>query len=153
MPCDFATERRGRTDGRRSRHRLRERGGDFAQDSRSHRNPLRGLLRTRLLARAIGADGQGATLLVVVTDEMEDEIAASLIEQCSQRGMRTVMLRSFEHSPQASDADIVVPESMDNWCLGLALVVVGQVLSLRLGELRGRPIDTSPGLNKVTLTA
>jgi glucosamine--fructose-6-phosphate aminotransferase (isomerizing) len=101
----------------------------------------------------IGADGQGATLLVVVTDEMEDEIAASLIEQCSQRGMRTVMLRSFEHSPQASDADIVVPESMDNWCLGLALVVVGQVLSLRLGELRGRPIDTSPGLNKVTLTA
>jgi len=63
------------------------------------------------------------------------------------------MLRSFEHSPQASDADIVVPESMDNWCLGLALVVVGQVLSLRLGELRGRPIDTSPGLNKVTLTA
>jgi glucosamine--fructose-6-phosphate aminotransferase (isomerizing) len=101
----------------------------------------------------IGADGNGATLLVVVTDEMEDEIAASLIAQCTERGMRTVILRSSEHAPQASDADIVLPETLDNWCLGLALVVVGQVLSLRLGELRGRPIDTSPGLNKVTLTA
>ncbi len=101
----------------------------------------------------IGADGDGATLLVVVTDEMEDDIASSLIEQCSARGMRTVTLRSSEHPSQASDADIVLPETMDNWCLGLALVVVGQVLSLRLGELRGRPIDTAPGLNKVTLTA
>jgi glutamine---fructose-6-phosphate transaminase (isomerizing) len=101
----------------------------------------------------IGADGDGATLLVVVTDEMEDEIAAGLIEQCSARGMRTVTLRSFEQSTHTSDADIVLPLAMENWCLGLALVVVGQVLSLRLGELRGRPIDTAPGLNKVTLTA
>jgi glucosamine--fructose-6-phosphate aminotransferase (isomerizing) len=101
----------------------------------------------------IGADGEGTTLLVVVTDEMEEDVAASLVEQCSSRGMRTVILRSSEHSPQASHDEIVVPESMENWCGGLALVVVGQVLSLRLGELRGRPIDTSPGLNKVTLTA
>jgi glucosamine--fructose-6-phosphate aminotransferase (isomerizing) len=101
----------------------------------------------------IGADGDGATVLVVVTDEMEDDVAASLVEQCAARGMRTVILRSSEHAPQASDADILLPETADNWCLGLALVVVGQVLSLRLGELRGRPIDTAPGLNKVTLTA
>ena len=101
----------------------------------------------------IGADGDGATLLVVVTDEMEDEIAASLVAQCAERGMRTVILRSSEHASQASDADIVLNQTLDNWCLGLALVVVGQVLSLRLGELRGRPIDTAPGLNKVTLTA
>jgi glucosamine--fructose-6-phosphate aminotransferase (isomerizing) len=101
----------------------------------------------------IGADGDGATLLVVVTEEMEDEIAASLIHQCTERGMRTVILRSSEHASQASDADIMLEETTDNWCLGLALVVVGQVLSLRLGELRGRPIDTAPGLNKVTLTA
>ena len=32
----------------------------------------------------IGADGDGATVLVVVTEEMEDEIAASLIEQCAR---------------------------------------------------------------------
>jgi glucosamine--fructose-6-phosphate aminotransferase (isomerizing) len=101
----------------------------------------------------IGADGDGATLLVVVTDEMEDEIAASLVEQCTERGMRTVILRSSEHASQASDADIVLTQTLDNWCLGLALVVVGQVLSLRLGELRERPIDSAPGLNKVTLTA
>jgi glucosamine--fructose-6-phosphate aminotransferase (isomerizing) len=101
----------------------------------------------------IGADGDGATLLVVATQEMDDEIIASLVEQCSAHGMRSVIMRSPEHAAHACDADIVLPETMENWCLGLALVVVGQVLSLRLGELRGRPIDTSPGLNKVTLTA
>jgi len=101
----------------------------------------------------IGADGEDSTVLIVVTDEMEDEIATSLVAQCSQRGMRTVILRSSEHEVPKSDADIVLGETEENWCFGLALVVVGQVLSLRLGELRGRPIDTAPGLNKVTLTA
>jgi len=63
--------------------------------------------------------------LVVVTDEMEDEIAASLIEQCSHAVCELLCcaLSNTRHRP--SDADIVVPESMDNWCLGLALVVVG----------------------------
>ncbi|HEY5439619.1 MAG TPA: SIS domain-containing protein [Acidimicrobiales bacterium] len=101
----------------------------------------------------IGADGDGATLLLCVTNEINDDVAASLLHQCAQRGMRTVVLRSSERVAQSSDAEIVLPESMEHWTLGLAHVVVGQVLALRLGELRGRPIDTSPGLNKVTLTA
>jgi glucosamine--fructose-6-phosphate aminotransferase (isomerizing) len=101
----------------------------------------------------IGADGDGATLLLCVTDEINDDVAASLIAQCAQRGMATVVLRSSERATQASDAEIVLQESIENWSLGLAQVVIGQVLALRLGELRGRPIDTSLGLNKVTLTA
>ena len=40
-----------------------------------------------------------------------------------------------------------------NWVLGLSAVVLGQVIALRLGVARGRPIDTSPGLAKVTLSA
>jgi glucosamine--fructose-6-phosphate aminotransferase (isomerizing) len=101
----------------------------------------------------VGADGDGATLLLCVTNDINDDVAASLIEQCAQRNMATVVLRSSERAPQACDAEIVLPESLENWSLGLAQVVIGQVLALRLGELRGRPIDTSPGLNKVTLTA
>jgi hypothetical protein len=31
-------------------------------------------------------------------------------------------------------------------------VVIGQVLALRLGEQRQRPIDEPPGLKKITLT-
>ncbi len=101
----------------------------------------------------VGADGVGATLLLCVTDDIDDVVAQNLIDQCALRGMRTVVLRSSERRALSSDAEIVLPESMGNWSLGLAEVVVGQVLALRLGELRGRPIDTSPGLNKVTLTA
>jgi len=133
-PADFATERRGgltvvgRGIGYASAAeislKIREVTG-IRSEAYSAPDYLHG---------PIGADGQGATLLVVVTDEMEDEIAASLIEQCSQRGMRTVMLRSFEHSHRRVTPTSWCPESMDNWCLGLALVVVGQVLSLRLAN-------------------
>jgi glucosamine--fructose-6-phosphate aminotransferase (isomerizing) len=101
----------------------------------------------------IGADGDGATLLLCLTNEVDDDVAASLIAQCAERGMATVVLRSSERASQASDAEIVLPESIENWSLGLAQIVIGQVLALRIGELRGRPIDTSVGLKKVTLTA
>ena len=84
---------------------------------------------------------------------MSDGLSANVLDGCRQLGMSTIVLRSAERGASACDGEIVLPESMPNWCLGLAAVLVGQVLALRLGELRGRPIDTSPGLSKVTLTA
>jgi glucosamine--fructose-6-phosphate aminotransferase (isomerizing) len=101
----------------------------------------------------IGADGEGSTLLLVVTDEMTDSVSAELLEECRRFGMRTVVLRPPNRSTVPCDGEIVLAESLPNWCLGLGEVIVGQVLALRLGELRGRPIDTSPGLNKITLSA
>jgi glucosamine--fructose-6-phosphate aminotransferase (isomerizing) len=99
----------------------------------------------------IGADGDDCTLLLVVTEEMTAELCALILDGGRQTGMRTVVLRSSDRNAMACDGEIVLDESLPNWSLGLAQVVVGQVLALRLGELRGRPIDTSPGLNKVTL--
>jgi glucosamine--fructose-6-phosphate aminotransferase (isomerizing) len=101
----------------------------------------------------IGADGEGSTLLLVVTEEMTDSVRTELLEECRRFGMRTVVLRAPHLSKIPCDAEIILPESMPNWCLGLAEVIVGQVLALRIGELRGRPIDTSLGLNKITLSA
>jgi glucosamine--fructose-6-phosphate aminotransferase (isomerizing) len=101
----------------------------------------------------IGADGEGSTLLLVVTDEMTDSVSAELLEECRRFGMRTVVLRPPDRATAPCNGEIVLRESMPNWCLGLAEVIVGQVLALRIGELRGRPIDTSPGLNKITLSA
>jgi glucosamine--fructose-6-phosphate aminotransferase (isomerizing) len=101
----------------------------------------------------IGADGAGSTLLVVATEELTDSVLANLVEGSRQKGMKIVMLLPSMRDFSDCDAVIALPESIPNWSLGLAAVVVGQVLSLRLGELRGRPIDTAPGLNKVTLIA
>ena len=101
----------------------------------------------------IGADGLGSALLLVVTDELSSEVATTLLENCRRLSMGTVVLRSSSRDNFASDAEIVVDEAGPNWCVALAEVIVGQVLALRLGELRGRPIDTSPGLKKVTLSA
>lgn len=101
----------------------------------------------------IGADGEGSTLLLAVTEEMTDELSMKILEECRQSGMKTVVLRSSDRRAVSGDGEIVLSERMPNWSAGLAEVIVGQVLALRLGQLRGRPIDTSPGLSKVTLTA
>lgn len=101
----------------------------------------------------IGASGAGSTLLVVITEETSDEVAAELVNVSRSFDMRTVTLRPESRGKVRGDVDLVVPGIWPNWSLGLAEVVVGQVLALRVGELRGRPIDTSPGLAKVTLSA
>lgn len=101
----------------------------------------------------IGADGEGSTLLLALTDETNDEVAARLLDETHRFGMRSVVLRSAQRAALPCGAEIVLDEPMPNWSQGLAQVVVGQVLALRLGQLRGRPIDTAPGLKKVTLSA
>jgi glucosamine--fructose-6-phosphate aminotransferase (isomerizing) len=101
----------------------------------------------------IGAGGDGSTLLLVVTDELSDAVAEELLAESRRVGMRTVVMRPPQRAVLAGDEDIVLGESAPNWSVGLAQVVVGQVLALRLGELRGRPIDTAPGLKKITLSA
>ncbi len=101
----------------------------------------------------IGADGQNAALLVVVTDEMSDELVAKLLADCSAKGMQTVVVRPPNRQGFSASGEIVLPEHAPNWLVPMGQVALGQVLALRLGILRGRPIDTAPGLAKVTLTA
>jgi glucosamine--fructose-6-phosphate aminotransferase (isomerizing) len=99
----------------------------------------------------IGADGAESTLLLVVTEEMTDDLCELTLEGCRRSGMTTVVLRPRTRAHFACDHEIVIDEELANWSLGLSCVLVGQVLALRLGELRGREIDNSPGLSKITL--
>lgn len=101
----------------------------------------------------IGADGTGSTLLLVVTEETDDDLAGPVVADCRRLGMRAVVLRPPQRPGFGADAQIEVPCTGPNWSLGLAHVVLGQVIALRLGEARGRPIDTAPGLTKVTYSA
>jgi glutamine---fructose-6-phosphate transaminase (isomerizing) len=68
----------------------------------------------------IGADGEGSTLLLVTTEEMTDAVGGELLGECQRFGMRTVVLRPPERASVSCDAEIVLEESMPNWCLGLA---------------------------------
>jgi glutamine---fructose-6-phosphate transaminase (isomerizing) len=101
----------------------------------------------------IGADGQGCTALVVVTDELTDAVLVELVQGCALAGMAVIVLRPAARENVACDSQIVLPEDAPNWVVGLCQVVVGQALTLRLGERRGRPIDTAARLQKVTLSA
>ncbi len=100
----------------------------------------------------IGADGEGAALLLVVTDELSDALATEVLEGSRETGLSTTVLAPTSRSTPVGDARVALGDT-PNWSLGLVEVVFGQVLALRLGERRGRPIDTSPGLTKVTLSA
>ncbi len=101
----------------------------------------------------IGANGGGCTAVVVVSDELTDAVLSELLQGCRDSGMTTVVIRPPHRDVPPCDAQIVLPEESPNWVSSLAAIVVGQVIALRLGEARGRPIDTSPGLSKVTLSA
>lgn len=102
----------------------------------------------------IGADGDDCCAVIVVTDELSDAVLRELLKGCRESGMTTMVLRPSTRAVSVEcDAEIVFPLTTPNWATGLVAVVVGQVLALRLGEVRGRPIDTSPRLSKVTLSA
>ena len=101
----------------------------------------------------IGADGEGCTAVVVVTEELSDAVLSELLHGCRESGMSTVVIRPAGRSASQCDAQIVLPGERANWIHALGAVFVGQAIALRLGERRGRPIDTSPRLSKVTLSA
>jgi glucosamine 6-phosphate synthetase-like amidotransferase/phosphosugar isomerase protein len=84
---------------------------------------------------------------------MPDELIAKLLADCTKKGMKTVVARPPHRANFGSDGEIVLPEMAPNWLVPVGHVIIGQLLALRLGLLRGRPIDTAPGLAKVTLSA
>ncbi len=101
----------------------------------------------------IGADGAQSATLLLLTDELTDAVAEELLMTVRALGASTVVVRPPQRRAVACDAQVVLPSDAPNWALGLLEVVLGQVLTLRLGERRGRAIDTSPVLSKVTTSA
>ncbi|HSN01891.1 MAG TPA: SIS domain-containing protein [Acidimicrobiales bacterium] len=101
----------------------------------------------------IGADAEATATILLLTDEIGDAIADEVLATSRGLGAATVVIRPPGRRSAAADAEIVLPGASANWATGLAEVLVGQVLALRLGQRRGRAIDTSPVLNKVTLSA
>ncbi len=101
----------------------------------------------------LGAEGDGATLIVVMTSDLAVELAAEVVEAARRTGMSTVVLRAENSASVGAHVDIELPVRGPDWQVGLAEVVAGQALALRLGERRQRSIDSPPGLSKVTLTA
>ena len=99
----------------------------------------------------VGADGDGSTLLFVVTEETPEELVDLTLAGARRSGMASVVVRPRSRRAVACDSEIVIPEELPNWLSALAGVWVGQAIALRLGERRGRDVDHSPGLAKVTL--
>ena len=106
-----------------------------------------------LLHGPIGADGSGATLWLIVTDEIDDDTATNLVARAKRSGLTTLVSRSSNRAPTGADAEIVLPVQSPNWITPFLSVVIGQIVALRLGEQRRRPIDQPPGLQKITLTS
>jgi glutamine---fructose-6-phosphate transaminase (isomerizing) len=105
-----------------------------------------------LLHGPIGANGSGSTMWLLLTDEVTDQSAADLIAKAKYSGMTTLVSRAKSRHETLADVEMILPVETPNWITPFIDIVVGQVMALRLGELRHRPIDQPPGLNKITLT-
>lgn len=105
-----------------------------------------------ILHGPIGADGSGSTLWLQLTDEISDQDATTLLESARRSGLKTLVSRAPSRAVTLGDAEIILPVDAPNWVLPLLHVIIGQVLALRLGEIRQRPIDQPPGLQKITRT-
>jgi glutamine---fructose-6-phosphate transaminase (isomerizing) len=105
-----------------------------------------------LLHGPIGANGAGTTMWLLLTDEVSDESASDLVARAKYSGMTTLVSRPKRRQETLADVEMVLPVETPNWITPFINIVVGQVMALRLGELRQRPIDQPPGLKKITLT-
>jgi glucosamine--fructose-6-phosphate aminotransferase (isomerizing) len=105
-----------------------------------------------LLHGPIGANGAGTTMWLLLTDEVSDESASDLVARAKYSGMTTLVSRPKRRKETLADVEMVLPVETPNWITPFINIVVGQVMALRLGELRQRPIDQPPGLKKITLT-
>ena len=105
-----------------------------------------------LLHGPIGAEGSGSSLWLVVTDEIDDAHASDLITRARASGLSTMATRLPSRAFTGADVEIVLPLDCSNWMTPFLTIVVGQVMALRLGKQRHRPIDEPPGLRKITLT-
>ena len=105
-----------------------------------------------LLHGPIGANGSGSTMWLLLTDEVSDASATDLVARAKYSGMTTLVSRPKRREETLADVEIVLPVETPNWITPFVNIIVGQVMALRLGELRQRPIDQPPGLKKITLT-
>jgi glucosamine--fructose-6-phosphate aminotransferase (isomerizing) len=105
-----------------------------------------------LLHGPIGANGDGSTLWLIVTDEIDDETVVDLVARAKSSGMTTLVSRSALRASTGADVELTLPVASPNWITPFLNIVVGQVMALRLGERNHRPIDQPPGLKKITLT-
>jgi glutamine---fructose-6-phosphate transaminase (isomerizing) len=105
-----------------------------------------------LLHGPIGANGQGSSMWLILTDEIDDATASDLVARARFSGLTTLVSRPPHRGATLADIDLVLPVESPNWITPFLNVVVGQALALRLGEQNSRPIDQPPGLKKITLT-
>lgn len=105
-----------------------------------------------LLHGPIGAEGHGASMWLIVSEEIDDESVADLLDRAQTSGLTTLVSRPSDRVETKADVELVLPVSAPNWIVPFLTIVLGQVMALRLGELNHRPIDQPPGLQKITLT-
>jgi glucosamine--fructose-6-phosphate aminotransferase (isomerizing) len=105
-----------------------------------------------LLHGPIGAEGSGSTLWLIMSDEVSEAQARDLIERARASGLAVIVSRPEDRATTSADLEFVLPAKCPNWITPFLTIVLGQVMALRLGEDRDRPIDHPLGLKKITLT-
>jgi glucosamine--fructose-6-phosphate aminotransferase (isomerizing) len=100
----------------------------------------------------VAAIGRGWPVIAVAPSGPALAAMEAAIEDVSQRGARLVVVSDERRVLDHGEVGLSLVAGVPEWLSPLVAVVPGQLVAMRLAELRGVDLDNPLGLSKITLT-
>jgi glucosamine--fructose-6-phosphate aminotransferase (isomerizing) len=105
-----------------------------------------------LMHGPVAAIGPGWPVVAVAPSGPALAAMAEAVDKVTARGARTVVISDDEAVRAQGDIRLTLLPGVPEWLSPLVAVVPGQLVAMRLAQLRGIDLDEPLGLSKVTLT-
>jgi glutamine---fructose-6-phosphate transaminase (isomerizing) len=105
-----------------------------------------------LMHGPVAAIGPGWPVVAVAASGPALGAMAEAVGKVAARGARTVVISDDETVRGQGDIGLTLLPGVPEWLTPLVAVVPGQLVAMRLAQLRGIDLDEPLGLSKVTLT-
>ena len=105
-----------------------------------------------LMHGPVAAIGSGWPVVAVAPSGPALAAMAEAIDKVAARGARTVVISDDDSVRAQGDIGLTLLPGVPEWLTPLVAVVPGQLVAMRLAQLRGIDLDEPLGLSKVTLT-
>jgi glucosamine--fructose-6-phosphate aminotransferase (isomerizing) len=100
----------------------------------------------------VAAIGPGWPVVAVAPSGPALAAMSEAIDKVAARGARTVVISDDDAVRAQGDIGLTLLPGVPEWLTPLVAVVPGQLVAMRLAQLRGIDLDEPLGLSKVTLT-
>jgi glutamine---fructose-6-phosphate transaminase (isomerizing) len=105
-----------------------------------------------LMHGPVAAIGPGWPVLAVAPSGPALEAMEAAVKDVARRGARLIVVSDVSRLCRRGSVALPLVEGVPEWLSPLVAVVPGQLVALRLAQLRGADLDHPLGLSKITLT-